>query len=204
MGLPIVGRESSFGRIDMAEHCKEQSGIQRFLARLQQFVDREDRGALADLRHGFSPGTEYRAWPYIAGMCDLKNDIQRHIWLTVAAGFATHRGTDRNAGNTGATARSLAFGRGQSEKDALKSFDSRFRRLLTCGDAVELCDRLRSVICAAERNGVGMDYERLFWDLQTWHKPENKVKLRWAQSYWGEGQSKGGETVDASDTDPTP
>jgi hypothetical protein len=49
-----------------------------------------------------------------------------------------------------------------------------------------------------------MDYERLFWDLQTWHKPEKKVKLRWAQSYWREDESKGGETVDASDTDPNP
>lgn len=193
----------------MTKQTKEQSDIQRFLARLQQFVDRKDRGALADLRHGFSPGTEYRAWPYIASVCDLQNDAQRHIWLTVAAGFATHGGTDPSAGNVGATMRSLALGREQAERkqpkeEALKSFDARFRRLLTCKDAIELCDRLRGVIRAAECHGVGMDYERLFWDLQTWHKPERQVKLHWAQYYWGEDESKGGENVNASDTDHNP
>jgi CRISPR type I-E-associated protein CasB/Cse2 len=98
----------------------------------------------------------------------------------------------------------LALGQpGESKEKALKSFDARFRRLLTCEDAVELCDRLRSIIQAADHKGIGVDYERLFWDLQTWHKPEKKVKLRWAESYWGQEHSKGGETVDVFDTNPT-
>jgi len=166
---------------------KQASIIQQFLARLQQFVERDDRGALADLRHGFSPGTEHRAWPYIATLCDLTNDKQRHIWLTIAAGFATHKGTDPQAGNMGTTLYKLAQGLpGESKEDALKSFDARFRRLLTCDNAIELCERLRSIIRAAERKGITIDYEQLFWDLQNWSKPEKKVKIRWAQSYWGQ------------------
>jgi CRISPR type I-E-associated protein CasB/Cse2 len=188
----------------MEEQTTEQSTIQQFLAKLQRLVVQEDRGALADLRHGFSPGTEYRAWPYIANVCNLQNDTQRHIWLTIGAGFATHRATDSRTGNIGSTLRSLALGQpGESKEKALKSFDARFRRLLTCEDAVELCDRLRSIIQAADHKGIGVDYERLFWDLQTWHKPEKKVKLRWAESYWGQEHSKGGETVDVFDTNPT-
>jgi hypothetical protein len=41
----------------MEEQTTEQSTIQQFLAKLQRLVVQEDRGALADLRHGFSPGT---------------------------------------------------------------------------------------------------------------------------------------------------
>jgi len=190
----------------MAEQTK-QSTIQQFLAKLQQFVipDQEDRGALADLRHGFSPGTEYRAWPYIASVCNLQDDKQRHIWLTISAGFATHKATDRRAGNMGATLRALALQQlDESKGTPLKSFDARFRRLLTCDNAIELCDRLRGIILAAQRKGIAIDLERLFRDLQTWHKPEKKVKLRWAQSYWGQEESKGGETTNASDTNPNP
>jgi len=173
----------------MTEQEVKQKDIKQFLAGLQQFVQRDDRAALADLRRGFSPGTEYRAWPYIVDVCDLRDDRQRQIWLTIAAGFATHKGTDPEAGNIGSTLRKLAKGQpGKSEEEALKSFDARFRRLLTCDDTIELCERLRGVIRAAERKGITINYERLFWDLQKWHKPDAKVKICWAQSYWGQEQ----------------
>jgi len=180
----------------------EPSTIQQFLGRLRQYVAQEDRGALADLRHGFSPGTEYRAWPYVAQMCRLDNDAQRKIWITIGAGFATHKATHSHAGNMGTTLRAIALNQPSESKDkALKSFDARFRRLLTCDNAMELCDHLRGIIVAAERKSVPIDFERLFWDLQTWHKPESKVKLHWAQSYWGQSESKGGETTHDSDSD---
>ena len=179
----------------------ELSNIQQFLRRLKQYVAQEDRGALADLRHGFSPGTEYRAWPYVALVCrQLDNDIQRKIWITIGAGFATHKATDPRAGNMGATLCALSQP-GESKDKPLKSFDARFRRLLTCDNAMELCDHLRSIIVAAERKNVHIDFEQLFWDLQTWHKPEKKVKLHWAQSYWGQSESKGGEASNGSDSD---
>lgn len=40
---------------------------------------RDDRGAMANLRRGFSPGTEDRAWPWVARWCDLTNNRQRVI-----------------------------------------------------------------------------------------------------------------------------
>jgi CRISPR type I-E-associated protein CasB/Cse2 len=191
----------------MQEEMK-RSAIHDFWVRLRQLTipDAEDRGALADLRHGFSPGTEYRAWPYIVSVCNLQNDTQRRIWLTVSAGFATHKATDPRAGNMGATLRTLAKEPGESRNEPLKSFDARFRRFLTCDNVIELCERLRGIILAAHRKNIGIDYEGLLRDLQGWREPEkrSRVKLRWAQSYWREDESKGGETVDASDTDPNP
>lgn len=177
---------------------KKTSDIQIFLKRLQNLAARDDRGALADLRRGFSEASEYRAWPYIAGWCRRMDvDRDRRIWLTVAAGFATHLRTVPDCGNMGDVLRKLAVGKDpKRHMEALKSFEGRFRRLLTCTDAEELCHHLPGIIRAAERKGIPIDFERLFWDLFTWHKPDSKVKIRWASSYWaGETTKEKGEAA---------
>lgn len=161
-----------------------QTKIERFLDWAQQRVSSNDRGTLADLRRGFSPGTANRCWPYIARYCDLARDRERIIWQTIAAGFATHGATVKG-GNLGTTMRLLALdGSTGTSEDALKSFDGRFRRLLTCDNAVELCEHLPGIIKAAKaKNSIFIDYERLFSDLLYWG---DHVKLRWASAYWGE------------------
>ncbi len=167
------------------------TSVQSFLSWAQNRVKAKDRGALANLRRGFSTGTEDRCWAYIAEYCDITNDRQRIIWQTIAAGFATHEAT-ANCGNLGSTLRGLALeGSTGKPEDALKSFDTRFRRLLTCSSANEVCMRLPGLIKAAQRKGFPINYETLFKDL--WHFGE-RVKLRWAASYWRakEEQSEGG------------
>ena len=171
----------------------QQSPIRGFIAYLQGRVQAQDRGVLADLRHAFSPGTEHRAWPHIASRCDLVDARQRAIWQTVAAGFATHEKTSR-CGNLGVSLRKIALsGANDKKEDALKSFDARFRRLLTCETAVEVCQRLVPIIRAAKQKDVQIDFERLFGDLQDWGRPDKDVKIRWAATYWSgeESQSVG-------------
>lgn len=162
-------------------NTEETSGIARFLAWAADAVKRKDRGTLADLRHGFSPATEYRAWPHIAPWCDLTNDRERRIWITVAAGFATLERSVR-CGNLGVTLRGLALHNtnGKSE-DALTSFDARFRRLLTCVSAEEVCEHLPGIIRAAKAKEIPIDFEQLFNDLRYWRE---KTKVRWAAAYW--------------------
>ncbi len=161
-----------------------QTKIQRFLEWAMERASSKDRGTLADLRRGFSPGTENRCWPHIALYCDLSRDRERVIWQTVAAGFATHETTVKG-GNLGTTMRCLAIdGASGSAEDALKSFDARFRRLLTCDSSVEICERLPGIIKAAKsKNNISIDFETLYTDLFYWGK---RVKLRWAESYWGD------------------
>jgi len=159
---------------------QQPNQIQTFLKRLRQCVARDDRGTLADLRHGFSPATEHRAWPHLAAWgVNLRNDTQRAIWLTIAAGFATLKET-RRCGNMGATMRRLAGG-------DLESFDGRFRRLLACTTKEELCARLPAVIRAAKQKGQAIDFEQLFWDLECWPVSSRgrDVRVDWAQAYWG-------------------
>jgi CRISPR system Cascade subunit CasB len=162
----------------MDEHRKR---IRRFLYYLK--AQSEDRGMMADLRHGFSPGTEYRAWPHIAAWCDLTHPREKVAWVTIGAAFASLKGDQSNAGNLGATLRRIALdGASGSPQDVLKSFDARFRRLLTCSDTKEVCERLPGIVRAAERKGIGVNLEELYCDLVYWHE---RVKLRWASAYWG-------------------
>ncbi len=168
----------------------ESSHITRFLEHLQAMV--RDRGVMADLRHGLSKATEYRAWPHIAPWCRLDNDRQRRIWLTTAAGFAIHQRTT-GSGNMGTVLRGVATGDGRGA-DGLATFDARFRRLLACPSATEVCDHLPGILRAAERQGVGVNFVRLFKDLLYWN---DRVKVQWAQEYWstpvdeGQDQSTG-------------
>lgn len=172
---------------------KRQSSIKAFLIWLSECVKRNDRGLLADLRHGFSHGTEYRAWPHIAKWCDLQEDSERCIWITVAAGFATHKKTV-SRGNMGATMRQLALTGSEGKADkCLASFDGRFRRLLTCSSPEEVCRHLHGIIRVAERKNVGINFEQLFWDLMKWNRQTPDVRVLWASQYWDtELPAKGG------------
>ena len=181
----------------MTQGKRTEHGIDKFLAFLGGLVRKKDRGALADLRAGLSEATAYRAWPHVAPWCDLKNDRQRAIWMTVAAGFAVHEGTDPKAGNMGATLRSIALGDGTQKADdtCLHSFEGRFRRLLTCSSTHEVCERLPGVIRAAERKGVKIDFRQLFWDLAGWNSPKRDVRVEWAAAYWGTAVAEGGDAT---------
>lgn len=156
-----------------------RSYLGRFLEYLTQ--RRDDRGVMADLRHGFSAATEHRAWPHLAPWCDLRRDRDRHILLVVAGGFALHGGTAGGAGNFGATMRQLAGGDGVGEQ-GLRSFDGRFRRLLACLDVIDLCHLLPSVLRAAAQRSIPVDYVRLGVDLRYWG---DATRTAWAAAFWG-------------------
>lgn len=166
--------------------------IDRFLGRLRDYVKHKDRGTLADLRHGFSKATEHRAWPHLAAAgCDLERDRDRLIWQTVAAGFATFatlEGTSPKAGNMGTTLHAIATDGRTDKKEALKSFDGRFCRLLTCHTAEEVCERLPGILRTAKQKGIGVDFRQLWEDLNYWGE---RTKVRWASAYWGAKAQEG-------------
>ena len=144
------------------------------------------RGILADLRHGLSDATQYRAWPHILRINNRAFDTPRSmaIWLTIAGGMAILLdGKNKTYGNMGATLRNIALEQG---KEGLNSFGSRFRRMLSCRRPEEVCLQLTSVFRAAKQKGVPIDFSKLYWDLFQWNNPERQVKIYWAKAYWGE------------------
>lgn len=154
------------------------------IARFLDWAQTQDRGTLADLRRGFSSGTAYRCWPYISKYCDLRKDRERIIWQTIAAGVATN-GNACDTGNLGTTLRKIALVGGSGKvEDALSTFDSRFRRLLSCAKGTDVCLYLPGIIRAAKsKNNIPINYAHLFNDLSYWGE---RVKLRWASAYWEE------------------
>ena len=144
----------------------------RLLAFLRQL--KGDRGAMADLRCALSPARRSRAWPLLARLGGIDNRTIE----TVAGLFAYHP-NEADTGNIGATCRRLT-----AENS---TFESRFRRLLSCDRRVELCDRLRPVVLAAKAKGVPVNYEGLFVDLSYWG---DNVKAQWAREYWGAAEAE--------------
>jgi len=141
--------------------------------------NRDNRGVMADLRRAMNPATAHRAWPHLARWCDLTSGTDRLIHATVAATFALQPESEPT-GNLGTTLRRIAQGENLGD-DGLKSFEGRFRRLLTCDTRSEICERLLHVVRAAARRDVPVNHFALFNDLRYWGE---KVKLRWAAQYW--------------------
>ncbi len=171
-----------------------ERGVDGLLKDIREAADPQhgDRGKLAALRRGFSERTAHYAWPYVAPYCDITDERQRAIWLTVAASAATlaPEGLMRaNVGNMGATMRAIAQGsdkgKADSQEKALNSFEGRFRRLLVCGTTEELCRHLARVVRAAAANQKPVDVRKMYGDLQVWEQRDARdVRVEWAQGYW--------------------
>ena len=153
------------------------------LAYLRQL--KNDRGAMADLRCALNPTKLFRAWPLLARVGGIDNPR-----IGTIAGLFAYHPDETQTGNLGTTCRHLA-----AEN---KSFDGRFRRLLSC-DREEICERLRPVVLAAKAKGIPINYEELYAVLCYWG---NNVKARWAREYWG--APEGEETAALALSEATP
>lgn len=145
----------------------------RLLAYLRLVKDKNDRGAMADLRHALNPTQAHRAraWPLLARFGRIDKPQFKTI-ETVAGSFAYHP-EEIATGNMGTTCKQL---RGEHN-----SFEGRFRRLLNC-DRDNICEHVRPIVFAADAKGIPINYEQLFIDLWYW---SDNVKVRWATEFWG-------------------
>ncbi|MEI6057055.1 MAG: type I-E CRISPR-associated protein Cse2/CasB [Lentisphaerota bacterium] len=163
--------------MDKGELYGKINDLMKFL-----YSNKEDRGVMADLRRGLSETTQNRAWPHISQFCDLCNKRERTIVQLIAAGFAIHGSSSSENANLGSVMRKIASGDGRGE-DGLKTFESRFRRLLSASSSEELCDFLPGIIRTAETKGVSINFYKLYKDLIDWDWDDN-VKINWAASFW--------------------
>lgn len=165
---------------------------------------RDDRGLMSELRRGFSPATEHYAWPHLARWCNLDDDRQRTIFATVAACYALYPESTK-AGNLGTVLRTIAHHE-QAGEDALRSFEGRFRRLITCSSAEDLLGHVRSVVQAARQRGIPINYAQLLEDLLRWDFADRRIKTAWAQAYWvgdARGRQPDGDLVVSSSEETT-
>ena len=166
--------------------------IDRFLREVERAVAKDDRGYLAELRRGLSETTQERAWEHLIPYCgDFDTDAaHRTVWCAVGglAALLVPDGLVSNEpwSNLGTTMRSIAKGGEDDEAGALKSFEPKFRRILSCGDAVSLCELVVGIGRTAAVKGVPVNLRALFWDLWNWDDSDKRedVRLKWAKQYY--------------------
>ena len=142
---------------------------------------KNDRGALANLRCALRTNLKSRAWPLLAQLSSLEGPLAI-AYETVCGLWASNPDAHKQVGNFGVTCRKI--------KGDHESFDLRFRRLLSCDDRQEFCERIVPVALAAQAKGISIDYDQLFADIKFFGgEGVDRVKTSWAQAYWGSSES---------------
>jgi len=175
------------------EKSSNENLSQSFLAYLRE--RREDRGVMANLRSGLVEGRQRRAWPIIAAFNGIGEQHRNRVVRTVAGLYAAHP-KEASQGNFGDTCRALL---GEEERKKLAEggepgpISKRFLHLLAAQDG-EIFDRVVSLALRAKthNDGIPINYERLFWDLWAWEERSERVRERWARSFWAP-RSEGGK-----------
>lgn len=167
--------------------------MEELLRRIERAVQANDRGYLAELRRGMSSTTQMQAWEHIVPFCKgFEDDAIRTIWCSFGGCAALIIQSGLNTSeppwyNFGSTMRAIARGSGSgSVNERLKSFEPKFRRLLSCHDVMNLCEMVVGIVRTAESLSVKVNLKKLFWDLMDWRDAEKreKAKLRWAEQYF--------------------
>lgn len=140
-----------------------------------------DRGKIASLRRGLSPATVMDAWPVVASLGGQIGQPGESVHVDIAALYATHP-KESNARNFGETCRAIA--EPDSSGKIPESHERRFRRLLACDRTEDLSGQLRTWVRLAASKDVGMNYENLFDDLAWWNSSAQRIRVRWARSFW--------------------
>ncbi|WKZ42605.1 MAG: type I-E CRISPR-associated protein Cse2/CasB [Anaerolineales bacterium] len=159
---------------------------ERFVDRLKQLAEGDERGALASLRRGLGqpPGTVAEMYryvePFLGGM-ESGARYKESAFYLVAALFALHpKSTDE--GNMGTH---LAKTRTDAGADAL---ERRFTALLAAHPD-DLPEYLRQTMSFLKSKDIRVNWNQLLRDLQNWGHEDRFVQKNWARSFWGGRQS---------------
>ena len=149
-----------------------------FLERLQTIA--KDRGNRAALRCYWSPATRYKAYPVLGRLYALENNRKEIL----AALYAEHAKPETaNVNVPGQSVGKAALKLGDRENDK-HPYDLHFRRLLASDSLKDLSQQLYRLVKRLEREGIGLDYERLWEDLNCWTNYSERVKYKWAADFW--------------------
>lgn len=162
---------------------KKEQQARRFVTAILERC-REDKGFAARLRRADNPDTEHYAYGVLAGFgIDLENDGERRPYAVIAAGLGRSR---RDQDGT--------LGLGEALRDCVEREDqgeSRLRRMLACRTTEELCRMLRPLLTFIAARDVPLCHARLLDDMLSFRFEEarRRVRLRWAQEYYGRSAS---------------
>jgi len=149
---------------------------------LRKLKERDNRGALADLRCALVESRRHRAWPLIASFGGIGDDYSAQVVQTISGLFAHHSLTT-DMGNLGDTCRALMSEDERAEylqERKVGPMTRRFQHVLAASRD-EVCGRASRLVLFAKSKEVRVNYDQLYSDLLYW---SDAVRVRWAKSFW--------------------
>jgi CRISPR system Cascade subunit CasB len=149
---------------------------------LKELKNRDNRGALADLRCALIESRRDRAWPLLASFGGIGEGYSAQVVQTIAGMFAHHPQTT-DVGNLGDTCRSLMSEDEREEylkERKIGAMARRFQHILAASSD-EICGRVARLVLFAKAKEKPVNYDQLENDLHYW---SDAVRVRWAKSFW--------------------
>ena len=146
--------------------------------RLQKL--KEDRGSMSNLRRYWSETTRHYATMEL-GRIGILNSASDSI---TAALYAIHPKHQKGEG-LGNSLRKMV-----RNTDQENAFEPHFRRLLVCQTLDECQWQLYRMFKRLEKVEIGVDFEKLMWDLRKFDNDTDEIKQRWAGNYWQVAERK--------------
>lgn len=143
-----------------------------FLSRLRRICG--DRGNRAALRRYWSPTTRHQAYPLL-GQLGALDDKRKTILVTLYAEHPEHQKSQ------GIGKAALRLGKREGGEHP---YDRHFKRLLACDTLDDLAQQLHRLVKRLQREGIGLDYEMLYKNLNFWANYAEDIKVRWAADFW--------------------
>lgn len=162
--------------MDNEKETKEERYVKSVIERIKT-----DTAMAAALKRADNPATEYQAWEYLADFrIDLENPQERIPYITISAAIARVK-PDQDGYYSLGTAIASCYEEGKDSDQAR----SKLRRLLVCDTIEEVCTILRPLLGLIASRGKNVAYGRLLNQL-VWfaHNPQ-KIKIKWAQEFFG-------------------
>lgn len=148
---------------------------------------KEDRSVMADLRCALVYSKRSRVWPYLARFGGIGADFRAQAVQTIAGLYATHPSESHNESDDFGSLCRKFLSDDERNKIAMAEgvgpITRRFQHVLAA-DREEVFNRVTRFVLRAKAEDVPVNYGKLFDDLLAWETRADKVRTRWAQSFW--------------------
>lgn len=162
--------------MDKAEASERPPG---FIQHLFDLSDREDRGALSELRRSLVSGNDIIAARHVLPWLGAVVGPEREsVALLIAGLYAMH--PEKTTGPNFGHSMSLVW----QAQDRRSSTEDRFVALLNAHPD-DLPYYLRQAVSLVRSHEIPVDWTMLYRDLCNWHHADRFVQRKWARAFWG-------------------
>ncbi len=146
------------------------------IKQLREWREQQNRAALATLRRGLVTPDSADVLRYVLPYIMPKYMSEEHVYILVAALFATHP-TEVKQQSLGTAFRKL------KDVTGSESIEQRFVALLDA-DRDQVPVHLRHAVQLCQSRNIGLDYDLLLRQMLYWNLPQRYTQLSWARDFW--------------------